>query len=253
MKVKIYKLIDPRDLNHTPRYIGITIKTLNRRLNSHISESRLNKITTHKINWIRKLLSENIKPTIELLQEVDTWEEACKLEQYWIKKFYNLDCKLTNGTLGGEGVLGLKKENPLKGIEHQSYNPFIDREYVLMCYMLGDSATAIAKNYSISHTTVYRIVKSYGVEIRKRKDYGTKLLQYNLQGDFIKEWKNSVEVYKFFKSTMSGKEYLLKTFYKGYFWKEYEEDYPIKISVQNKKKRRSKNYTVITKINELSI
>jgi len=100
--VKIYELRDPRDLKCSPRYIGITVKKLEYRLSLHLNKKGL-QIKTYKNNWIKSLLEENIKPTIHLIEEIQGWEYACKVEKYWIKEFKKQNYKLTNGTLGGEG------------------------------------------------------------------------------------------------------------------------------------------------------
>jgi len=84
------------------RYVGQTIKKINRRLSEHRCDKRFN---THKVNWINKLDKLNILDnlTIELLEEC---EEVFlnEKEQYWIEKLKQNGCKLVNLTNGGDGV-----------------------------------------------------------------------------------------------------------------------------------------------------
>lgn len=97
--VKIYKLIDPN--TNMVKYVGKTVASLAKRLCNHIDNAKNNKHNKHLSNWILKLLSENKKPIIELIEECnnETWIEK---EKYWISFYSNL----VNLTLGGDGALG---------------------------------------------------------------------------------------------------------------------------------------------------
>lgn len=108
-KVKIYTLTDPR--TNEIRYVGKTKYSLNKRLNSHLSDCK--RYNFHNANWLKVLLSNNLKPSISLLEEVieDNWIER---ERYWIKYYRELGCNLNNNTDGGEGHLGYKKSEELK-------------------------------------------------------------------------------------------------------------------------------------------
>jgi len=64
-KVIIYVLIDPLTLK--VRYIGRTKCSLEKRLGEHISKSKLEYNFTHKCNWIKSLLKQNLKPIIRKL------------------------------------------------------------------------------------------------------------------------------------------------------------------------------------------
>jgi len=101
MVVKIYGLYDPRD-PEIIRYVGKTQMTIQKRLQGHIDEARSNKSKTYKIHWIQKLLKENIKPLIKVLEFCDenNWQEK---EIFWIAKLNNL----TNSTIGGE-IIGCR-------------------------------------------------------------------------------------------------------------------------------------------------
>lgn len=93
---KIYGLRCP--IKQEIRYVGKTISPLRKRLRDHISEAlRKTEGFSYKQNWIRKLNSQNLKPTIELIEECqeENWQER---EMYWISVFQ----MLTNSTPGGE-------------------------------------------------------------------------------------------------------------------------------------------------------
>ncbi len=97
---KIYILKDPRYFQ--PKYVGQT-SNLKIRYMNHLTPSSLKSIT-HKTNWIKSLLKENIKPEIDVIEEVLTHQEAKEREIYWIAYLKNIGYKLTNGTNGGEGT-----------------------------------------------------------------------------------------------------------------------------------------------------
>jgi len=98
--VFIYGLIDPR--TNEIRYIGYTPDP-NKRLKGHLYNCRWEK--THKANWIKSLLKLGLKPEMIILQEVpeSEWQIA---EQAWIRFGWEEGWRLTNGTMGGDGILG---------------------------------------------------------------------------------------------------------------------------------------------------
>ena len=116
---RIYTLADPRD--NVIRYIGITKTSLNRRLAGHIHDCKSKK-PTHKINWIKSLLLEDLKPIIQLIDEVDD-TFAYDEEIYWISQFKTWGFNLVNSTNGGE-VPTTKpgKDNPNYGNKYNQNN-----------------------------------------------------------------------------------------------------------------------------------
>ena len=92
----IYRLIDPKT-NET-RYIGQT-GDLSRRYNDHVCDClniKNKKYHTHKSNWIRNLISNDLLPIIEVIEECDGLDQSNIREKYYIEKFHNEGCKLTN-------------------------------------------------------------------------------------------------------------------------------------------------------------
>lgn len=109
----VYALIDPR--TQEARYVGVTSRTLHRRLRIHISESYSLKFHRHK--WIQKLLNEGVEPTMIVLHEYDSRDEAYTDEDFWIQYMKFVGCDLTNevpGGLGGNKV----RWTPEKRAEH---------------------------------------------------------------------------------------------------------------------------------------
>jgi hypothetical protein len=92
---KIYALIDPR--NEMIKYIGLTSKTLDKRLHWHLkSAHKKNK----KLNWIRFLINNNLNIKIILIEDNLSKNEASEKEQYYIKLYSKNNLK--NSTSGGE-------------------------------------------------------------------------------------------------------------------------------------------------------
>lgn len=96
--INIYKLIDP--ITNEIRYVGKTKNVLSKRYNEHIYRAKQGH-DSHVYCWIRKLLKNNLKITIELIEECaeENWEER---EKYWISYYPNL----TNISKGGVTYFG---------------------------------------------------------------------------------------------------------------------------------------------------
>lgn len=119
MKTYIYGLIDPR--TNKIRYIGQTIQPPKYRLNNHLSEVKNPKYNTRKINWLKSLLNNGLKPELVIL-DTTTKDKADDLEKQWISKFDNL----TNLTEGGNGVCANIRQYHRRTIDKKvySYNEF---------------------------------------------------------------------------------------------------------------------------------
>ena len=98
--MKIYKLIDP--ITKDIRYIGKT-NGLEKRFYSHVYWASKDKRNQHVYNWIRKLLEENLKPIIQLVEDNLTENEAIDKEIFWIKYYRDKGFNLTNENDGGLG------------------------------------------------------------------------------------------------------------------------------------------------------
>jgi predicted GIY-YIG superfamily endonuclease len=102
----IYTLSDGKSI----RYIGKSDNPQDR-LKEHIKKSKNCK--TRKDKWILSLLEKNEKPTIEILEEIESenWESS---EIYWISQFKTWGFDIVNGTEGGEGSNGFKNKKHTK-------------------------------------------------------------------------------------------------------------------------------------------
>lgn len=96
----IYILIDPT--TRKIRYVGQSIYIWTR-LSQHISEAKHKNLQDHKNRWIRKLLKENSRPVIKIIDICEDGEESDHLESLYIK-FYRISkrCDLTNSQYGGK-------------------------------------------------------------------------------------------------------------------------------------------------------
>jgi hypothetical protein len=151
----IYTLTDP--ITNNIRYIGITSKTLKIRLSGHCAQKKTNK---RKVNWIKNLKKNNLKPIIMELDSFETYEEALYFEQYWISQFKIWGFNLLNLTIGGEGAQGW--------IPTEEYK----------------------KNKSIA--------------------YSQPVIQYDLNGNFLKIWSSQLEAAKFYNVRSSALGHALK-------------------------------------------
>lgn len=137
--VHIYALYDPADLMEV-RYIGQTTDSPKNRLYRHIYQSRpeyKNKKKDHKSNWIRTLLAKNVSPEVRLIETADIAMWGI-LEKFWIARFKKLGHRLTNGTEGGDGVLGLRHTEASRkkmSLSHQGQ----------VCWLKGGHHTEEAK------------------------------------------------------------------------------------------------------------
>lgn len=109
---KIYCLKSSED-KELIRYIGLTIKKLQTRLNEHLSESK--NLKTHKDKWIQSVLKSNNKVIIELIDDESiSFDELKEKEISYIKLLKSFGCKLVNGTKGGDGSIGFKHTEKTK-------------------------------------------------------------------------------------------------------------------------------------------
>lgn len=105
MKYLIYGLLDPR--TEELRYIGRSSSGLTRP-SMHWVPSKIQTDKTHKGNWIRSLLRAGLLPKITVLETFRSATPLNEAEQKWIQRWKTKGAKLTNGTIGGEGITGWK-------------------------------------------------------------------------------------------------------------------------------------------------
>lgn len=86
----IYKLIDPQ--TGEVRYIGITNEPARRYLH-HLNCSDL---IEAKGRWIQSLLSEELKPVMDIIESTENRSVGYERERYWIKAYLAQGAKLLN-------------------------------------------------------------------------------------------------------------------------------------------------------------
>lgn len=196
-KVKIYVLKHPDTLEI--RYVGKTIRGLNKRLCNHISNAKGNKHNKHLSNWILSIINENKRPVIELIEECDynIWQER---EKYWISKFPNL----INLTIGGDGCEGFTHSQ--KTIE-KCKNANLGRKHT---QEFKDNMSKRLKGISLSKEHKGKIAQSHiGIkpsnETRKKLSESHKGKEQSIESrikrsNTIKEWwakrKSSEDIVK---------------------------------------------------------
>jgi hypothetical protein len=204
-KFIIYTLQDPVSLEI--RYVGLTSQRLNVRLSSHWNTFSNKK--SHKVNWIKKLRKSNQKPLIIELDIAYSLKEAAYLEKYWISQLKTWGFKLTNTTEGGEGALGYKHdlETKMRMKQIQALKP------------------KKPKKPKLSKEEKYLVIS---------QKLSKPILQYDLNGTFIKKWNSILEAAKWFGCKSSAIRHALVDNTKvsqNYFWRYFKDDFEVKITV----------------------
>jgi hypothetical protein len=112
----VYGLRHP--LTKELRYIGASSNYIER-YKEHLLPSNL-KATTHKINWIKSLLSSNLLPEVFVIEIAESMEDALEKEVDLIEYFRFIGCELTNSTNGGDGRSGFLTSIDVKNKISQS-------------------------------------------------------------------------------------------------------------------------------------
>jgi hypothetical protein len=175
----IYTLNDP--ITNEIRYVGKS-NTPNVRHRKHISEAKSNKNNNHKINWIKSLLAKNLKPTLDVIDEIEgdwVW-----LEEYWISQFKGWGFNLVNGTNGGE--------NPpsWKGRTHSDEYKEIRKQIMLVDNPSKNMNDDWRDNISAAHK------RNGFLPTKATESNRVKVNQYSLDGEFIKTWNSITDATK---------------------------------------------------------
>ena len=92
----IYTLSDPSTMEI--RYVGQTNEP-KRRFNDHISSS-INESSesydTYKARWIRKVITNNLLPIMNIVDSCRSFEESNKVERIYVENLTKDGCRLTN-------------------------------------------------------------------------------------------------------------------------------------------------------------
>lgn len=212
-KTFIYTLSDPN--TNKIRYVGKS-NFPEKRYYNHIHNC--NRTPTHKNNWIKSLIKENLKPILNIIDEVpmDNWQ---MYEIEWISKIRKEGHDLTNISDGGSGpshheyydrdkvVEKMKLRHKLYPNYNRSGNNLkqpLDKDLLYQLYITENlSMPEIADKLDCSKKKVFDNIQDYGIKKDRRiwkkqcASNPTKIvLQYDLSGNLIKEWSSAVSVYK---------------------------------------------------------
>lgn len=232
MNTYIYTLKDP--ITNEIRYVG-KANDPNKRILDHIKECKSSNIS-HKISWIKSLLNINLKPIVEILDEVPSneWE---KWEQYWISQIRSWGFNLTNISKGGydnsykrsieskkkmrksklgtkfsqkhkenisNSIKKLSMENPLYNRGKGNSRIILNKDELYQKYITENlSLNRCALYFSVSKKTVFTNITEYNFK-KKKEDWYPQLftnpckpvIQYSLNGDKISEFLSAFEASK---------------------------------------------------------
>jgi hypothetical protein len=220
----LYTLKDP--FTNQIRYIGLTNRSLKVRLGNHYSDVHKN---NYKSNWIKSLKKRKAKPIIEELDIAYSLEEAHFFERYWISQFKTWGFKLTNSTLGGEGGLGYKhSEVNIEKMKHFWANK--------------------PKKVKPIKLTKDQMYTQLSLALSKP------VLQYDLDGNFIKKWNSQKEAAIFYNTKSNTIGHALKNpevCAVNYLWRRF--DTPIKKIKAYTKTGNKNKITVVNVITQEKI
>jgi len=211
----IYILIDPTN-NHI-RYVGQSVKP-KKRFYDHLSCSKNNNINyDHVHSWIKKLLSQDLRPIFKIIDDADI-DNIDELERFYIK-YYSNQYKLTNILSGGQSRFEYSEEQlkrmqqistkirTIYGINLKTKIAIKYNSTIEICIQLGFTKKGVNDRIVECCNNKRKIVKGFifvwGDEFktktinqiinhRKNQQYKS-ILKYNKDGKFIKEYKSRGE------------------------------------------------------------
>ncbi len=195
---------DKFSFNYEPFYVG---KGMGNRMNVHLYiVDKRNKLKQNILNKIKK---ENKKPIIIKIYKDITKYSALRLEKYLINKIGRRDLKLgslANLTDGGDGGLGTIYTREKRNNMISEKRPIIkyDNEGVVLESFMNIVDLSIKYPYILTNK-LHRVCRSNGSrkidgffwkysegeiigEIINVNDIYKPIFQYDLDGNFIKEW-----------------------------------------------------------------
>lgn len=212
----IYSLSDPE--TGEIRYVGKTQNELYKRLSGHWKDRRKD----YKTHWINSLRKRGLKPIMSVLEicTQDNWEER---EKFWIKHLRELGHKLTNWLEGGNSLP--------RGYKH--------------------SAETIEKiRESSKRQNKGKFQKGRKWESKQAEGNWKTILQYDLDGNFIKEWKGIINVVKALNINGNTLSLCYRKITKragNFQWRPYSENYPKQIEKYIHPSTKSGKYAKIFK------
>ena len=167
----------------------------------YIGKTKNSRKTNHK-----KTYGHDIKYTI--IDQVDSlnkkdWEP---LETYWIEQFRQWGYEVMNQNKGGGGPITHSKESKIKISKAKKGKLFsTSHKNKISKNKKGCDVWSKGKQFSIEHK--YKISNSKkgkslpSLSYKMNKNNIKPILQYDKQGNFIKEWKSAVEAALYYNKT----------------------------------------------------
>ncbi|WP_277486703.1 NUMOD1 domain-containing DNA-binding protein [Catalinimonas alkaloidigena] len=195
-------------------YIGKTIQH-DRRLRDHIQDARLDRYSTPEMRkYIRDILALGSKPRFEVVYTVKPDQKWWDVERDFIRE-YRKKYKLFNvcdGGFGGasynrlseKGMLKLQKRFSKAVLCYDAKTGEFIQEYISareaarQLNLFSNQVTQVCKG-KFAHTGgfIFRYKKKYAKnKIAPAKGRGKKILQYDLNGNLLREWPNPYQVKK---------------------------------------------------------
>jgi hypothetical protein len=157
------------------KYVGITIRKLNLRLNNHIRDSK--QLLSYNHKWINNQIVNGFEIRIKTIKKFDKLEDLKLGEIFLIKYLRDKGYKLTNSSDGGDGVLNPSQENR-------------DKKRVMMANRIVSNETK--QKLSITHTGK-KMPQSFIDKMKLKTafsvDCNIPILEYDLFGNLIQRWE----------------------------------------------------------------
>lgn len=221
------------------RYVGVTTQPLSRRFTQHkfnVTHPEYRGLPVHK--WMYSVYKKGGKINIEKIDECSEleWEDR---EKFLIKKYKNEGHRLLNIDEGGRGVITAEKRSidsitrcanahkkpvtafNLDGSKYKDFDSITEaanflngKKNNIMSVLSGNTKSAYG--YMWKYKLGESSIDSYQKDIP-----GIKIYQFDLEGNFIKEYQSKKEVIDTLK--VKSQKALTKaiknrTEYKHYFW-----------------------------------
>jgi len=140
----------------------------------------------------KKTFGDNIH--IKIISEVLNWR---KWEKYYIEKFKNQGYSLQNKNNGGGGPEEWTKESIQKIKSHPTRGKKISKSNK------GKSKSHKGKPFTEEHKQKIKKTREF-LKTRKNTWQSIPVIQYDLKGNFIKEWYSQIEATKYLNKTGDG-------------------------------------------------
>lgn len=230
---KIYGLVNPNEPEKI-RYIGQTSKSLKVRLRNHIDKAKREKALNHRICWLKSLLIQDLQPTMILIEDNLTQQEANIKEKFYIKLFKSMGANLVNTSEGGEYAPTSEETREKLSKKLRVFN--ITKEELYKLYITENKSTnEITKFYGCSKPLIIQKLHKFQIPIKKINSISKDIL-YNL---YYTENKTIMEIAKILNVSESA---IRRAFYKYCFkkrdWKHTEQTKQ-KISILAKGRKMS--------------